>query len=1034
MGCRCEMFLSGGKGEGMSTVEERVDGSEKLRGVLAQWTGLDGVRDALRRGESASVEGVWGAAAAMVAAQLAREATGPVFVVSPYLDDLDALVGEMELFAGREVLEFSAWETSSDLENSHPTDRIFADRLRVIKALHSSRFAPVNQTPPASGTPVAKRQLSGPLGKALQAEKSDAPPAITPPLVVASIISLLQPVPNRETIDACTRTLRVGSEAPPERLSAWLVEHGLKHMTAVELPGEFSLHGGILDLFASDWDQPVRLEFFGDKIDSIRQFDVATQRSLQTLPAVEVTILPADVPLDRHACSHLPPGSWLVLLEPGELEAQGRRWLNMLDRRKGLFTVESTLKRLMEFPQVTVSQLGSGTWDTVCNLRTESVERYRHDMQDPATALRQAPAEDEVFVVCENSVELDQLRELLLHCPPAHNGRLHFALGSLRTGVRLVDPHVTILSDTQLLQRRQAPRTPHRAMGRAIDSFLELKEGDYVVHLSHGIGLYLGMQLLEKDSQLEEHLQLEFAEGTKIFVPVSKIDLVQKYIGGAKHRRKLSKIGGRLWGRKKEQAEAAVIDMASQMLTMQAARRSQPGIKFEADRLWQKQFDASFPYTETPDQLTGIAAIKQDMEQPRPMDRLVCGDVGYGKTELAMRAAFKAVDSGFQVAILVPTTILAEQHFRVFTQRMSGFPVQLGVLSRFRSKKEQQQLVAGLAEGSIDIVIGTHRLVQPDLKFAHLGLVVIDEEQRFGVEEKEYLKSLGETVDVLTLSATPIPRTLHMSLLGIRDISNLETPPADRLAVETRVVRFDPEHIRIGIERELGRGGQVYFIHNKVHDIHDIAQRLKEIVPQARIGIGHGQLPERQLEQVMLDFVDHKFDIMLATTIVESGLDIPNANTIFINQADHYGLADLHQLRGRVGRDRYRAHCYLLVDRGKSLSSTASKRLKAIEEFCSMGAGFAIAMRDLEIRGAGNLLGTQQSGHIAAIGYELHPAGTGRASPARLAASQTGGSSSGPARRSLSATKLYSRHAFEGRCLSTDDPRDQRRGTQRFDF
>jgi transcription-repair coupling factor (superfamily II helicase) len=418
--------------------------------------------------------------------------------------------------------------------------------------------------------------------------------------------------------------------------------------------------------------------------------------------------------------------------------------------------------------------------------------------------------------------------------------------------------------------------------------------------------------------------------------------------------------------------EEAVTDMAAEMLDLQAARAARPGIRFPEDTQWQREFDASFPYQETDDQLATIEAIKRDMTQPRPMDRLLCGDVGFGKTELAMRAAFKAVDAGYQVAILVPTTILAEQHSRTFSARMAEFPFEIATLSRFSTRKQQAEIIERLAAGSIDVVIGTHRLAQPDVRFHNLGLVIIDEEQRFGVEVKEQLKSLRTIVDVLTMTATPIPRTLHMSLLGLRDISNLQTPPEERLAVETHVTRFDPAIIRNAVLRELNRNGQVFFVHNRVADIEVLGKRLRQIVPEATLGIGHAQMPEHQLEKVMLDFVDRRFDILLSTTIVESGLDIPNANTIFIDEADRYGLADLHQLRGRVGRYKHRAYCYLLIDPNKHVAPNAAKRLRAIEEFSELGAGFAVAMRDLEIRGAGNILGTQQSGHITLVGYELY--------------------------------------------------------------
>jgi transcription-repair coupling factor (superfamily II helicase) len=493
-----------------------------------------------------------------------------------------------------------------------------------------------------------------------------------------------------------------------------------------------------------------------------------------------------------------------------------------------------------------------------------------------------------------------------------------------------------------------------------------------VVHLSHGIAIYLGMEIISKEGQKVEHLMLEFDAGTKLYVPTANIDLVQRYIGGTKTRPKLAKIGGQAWARQKQAAQSAVQDMAAELLELQAQRRALTGVSFKPDSIWQKQFEASFPYEETPDQLTAIEATKKDMISTRPMERLICGDVGFGKTEVAMRAAFKAVESGYQVAVLVPTTVLAEQHFKTFRKRMAEFPFEIAKLSRFETSAEQNETLAKLAKGQIDIIIGTHRIASSDVKYFNLGLLIIDEEQKFGVELKERLKKTTSKVDVLTLSATPIPRTLHMSLVGIRDISNLETPPEDRMSIETRVVRWNDAMIRNAILRELNRDGQIYFVHNRIEDMHSVAAKLQRIAPEARIVIGHGQMAEHGLEQVMLDFIEHRADILLSTTIIESGLDISNANTMFIDEADRYGLSELHQLRGRVGRYRNQAHCYLLVDRNKHLNPDAARRLHAIEEFSQLGAGFGIAMRDLEIRGAGNLLGTQQSGHIAAVGYELY--------------------------------------------------------------
>ena len=580
------------------------------------------------------------------------------------------------------------------------------------------------------------------------------------------------------------------------------------------------------------------------------------------------------------------------------------------------------------------------------------------------------------MIACHNAAEADRLGEVFADTELARSGRLELTVGRIRAGFHMADARVLVIGDHELFSRPDVrrPVTRRRYESRAIDSFLDLNEGDLVVHVNHGIARYRGLHLMEKGAgHDEETLVLEFAEGTKLYVPVVKIDLVQKYVGGGKADPHLSKIGSSTWEKRKARVAEAVIDLAAELIDIQAARASQPGIAYPAeDSHWMAEFEAAFPYEETPDQLVAIEALKSDMALQRPMDRLICGDVGYGKTEVAMRAAFKAVDSGKQVAVLVPTTILAEQHHRSFSARMAEFPFCIEVINRFRAKSEIKDVLKRTESGSVDILIGTHRLVQKDVTFKDLGLVIIDEEQRFGVEDKEWLKSLRSTVDVLTLSATPIPRTLHMSLLGIRDISNLETPPPDRKAIETRILRFDPDTIKRAIDRELNRDGQVYFVHNRVYDIRSVADRIQAIVPEARITIAHGQMGGEALEKAMLAFIRRDYDVLVATTIIESGLDIPNVNTIFINEADHYGLADLHQLRGRVGRYKHRAYAYLLLESDRPVTPNAVKRLKAIEEFTELGAGFKIALRDLEIRGAGNILGPEQSGHIESVGYEMY--------------------------------------------------------------
>jgi transcription-repair coupling factor (superfamily II helicase) len=763
-------------------------------------------------------------------------------------------------------------------------------------------------------------------------------------------------------------------------LLRWLTEHGWERQDAVELPGEFSLRGGILDIFPIDAPDPLRVEWFGDEVESIREFSVESQRSLREIERIEITAMGANEAFEPqkgakgHFVDVAPPGTWYALLEPNELREQGQQYLNRLEDARKLFSVEETWKRLVSHPTVVISNLPYSSVETTCSLHVESIERFSGDVTKVRDELDRTATSEEILIACHNEAEAKRLREILADGQAAKENRLHLCIGRLSAGFRWVSQRVVAISGQELFHRTETRRLEpkRRHESRAIDSFLELREGDYTVHLSHGIGVFRGMRMLDKNDQLEEHLCLEFADNALVYVPASKIDLVQKYVGSSQAPPRLSKIGGLSWERRKQAVQHAVKDLAADLLDVQASRQAQPGVAYPPDTEWQREFEAAFPFEETHDQLMAIEEIRKDMESARPMDRLICGDVGYGKTEVAMRAAFKAVDFGKQVAVLVPTTILAQQHWRTFRERMSEFPFEIAVLSRFQTKAEQRATIARTAEGAVDILIGTHRILSKDVEFAELGLVIIDEEQRFGVEHKERLKQLRSQVDVLTMTATPIPRTLHSALLGIRDISNLETPPHDRQAVETRISRFDPQIIRHAILRELNRDGQIYFVHNRVGDIWDVARRLESIVPEARIAVIHGQMHEQDIETGMLAFLERRADILLATTIIESGLDIPNANTIFIDEGDKYGLADMHQLRGRVGRSANRAYCHVLVDERKIVNPDAHRRLKAIEEFSALGSGFKIALRDLEIRGAGNILGTQQSGHIAAVGYELY--------------------------------------------------------------
>jgi transcription-repair coupling factor (superfamily II helicase) len=902
---------------------------------------------ALKNGHGATVDGTWGSSAALVAAALGLHAPRTLLTVIAHPRDVDGWAEDLAAFAGIRPIVFPAWETVAT--DSTVVDEVAGQRLRILKQLEA-------------GEP--------------------------PRYVLSTIQALIQPVPDRAQLARHRRSLRVAEQIDPDALAGWLVEQGFRRTEAVELPGEFARRGGILDVFSPDADAPYRFEFFGDEIESIRQFSPQTQRSLCDLQTVELLGARVERPdtsgngdgaasavkYTGHFCDCLPADAWTALIEPEDLIEQGKHYLERVADPRGLFSVPGVLQQLLRFPNTRESALPAPGVEAVCHLRVESVERFSGDVTKLRDELDTTAGGDRVLIACHNDAERRRLTEVLSAGQLAQSDRLRLVTGRVRAGFRMVDAGIAVLSDHELFHREEVRQIlPRRRLeSRAIDSFLDLAEGDLVVHVSHGIARYRGMQVLEKHGHTEEHLIIEFREGTRVYVPASKIDLVQKYVGGSRTDPELSKLGGSAWQHKKDKVAAAVLDLASDMLELQALRESKPGIACPPDSDWQAEFEAAFPYEETPDQLSTLVEIKQDMQRSRPMDRLVCGDVGYGKTELAIRAAFKTIDNGQQVAVLVPTTVLAEQHFRTFSQRLAEYPFVVESISRFRSHSEQKHILERLAAGGVDVIIGTHRLVSADVHFKDLGLVIIDEEQRFGVEHKERLKRLRQTVDVLTMTATPIPRTLHLSLLGVRDISNLETPPADRLAIETRIVRFDPQLIRHAILRELNRDGQVYFVHNRVYNIRELADRLQSIVPEARIAVAHGQMPEHELEQAMLRFVRRESDILVATTIIESGLDIPNVNTIFIDQADMYGLADLHQLRGRVGRYKHRAYAYLLLDSERGVTPTAARRLKAIEEFTELGAGFKIAMRDLEIRGAGNILGTQQSGHIAAVGYEMY--------------------------------------------------------------
>jgi len=868
-------------------------------------------------------------------------------------------------------------------------------------------------------------------------------------------------------------TVRRGEELDVEILTAHLASVGYTQMDLVEMPGQFTRRGGILDVYSPEADRPVRIEFFGDEIETIRKFDPETQRSQSGLD--ETQLLPlTETPVTEHllAAVHarlskqrvrvaaegegssdeeemeiqdaaaggvsvfpgweffssvagaenyllkLVPNAVLFVDEPAMVRNQIDRWWNKVEQRhersgignlirpEDIFLRPEVLQGLLESHHgLDLDQLGAVDVleddNTLGEIAVNSRPTLRFHGSIPALVeqLKNLIAADQRIVLAlptQGDAErtATMLREYQVPYRfgsrvVQHGSELEeasYMAGDMRvpvivrtqiaSGVSFPDVNLIMfgahdLSDDADIHARPEPKKSKTAA--FLSDFRDLAIGDYVVHVEHGIAQYQGLKEIVQDGLAVEFMILEFAEQAKLYVPLTRLDLIQKYrstdTGPAPQ---LNKLGSQQWVKTKARVRKAMQDMAAELLKLYAQRHTAQGTSFAPDNDFQREFEDSFDYRETDDQLTAISAVKQDMESTTPMDRLLCGDVGYGKTEVAMRAAFKAVQDGKQVAVLTPTTVLAFQHFETFKKRFSQFPINIEMISRFRSPKEQKVIVEKIETGKVDVLIGTHRILSKDIKFQDLGLLIVDEEQRFGVRHKERLKQLRKEIDVLAMSATPIPRTLHMSLVGLRDMSVIETPPKDRMAIQTVVAKFDEKIIRSAIEVELERGGQVYFVHNRVESIYEIASRIQELVPGARVVVGHGQMGEKDLEQVMLAFMHHEFDVLVATTIIENGLDIPLANTIIINRADRHGLSELYQLRGRVGRSNRRAYAYLLIPPERELTDIARRRLAALKEFSDLGAGFKIAALDLELRGAGNMLGGEQSGHIEAIGFELY--------------------------------------------------------------
>src|SRR5580698_5075839 len=861
-------------------------------------------------------------------------------------------------------------------------------------------------------------------------------------------------------------TLKRGEEVDVEVLTGHLASVGYTQMDLVEMPGQFTRRGGILDVYSPEADRPVRIEFFGDEIETIRKFDPETQRSQSGLD--EAQLLPlTETPVTEHllAAVHarlsrqrvegedeemaaemaaaggvsvfpgweffsavagaeksllsLLPRCALFVEEPAMVRNQIERWWNKVEQRHERSAMGSLIRPedIYLRPEVLQAQLSShmgldldqlGVVDVLdedstlgeIELNTRPTMRFHGSIPAMTEQLKNLiAAESRIVLAAPHQGDVERMATVLreyqipyrLGSRNPHPGETVLDEGSylagdmrvpvivrtpLANGVSFIDSNLIVFGANDLSDEADVAARPEPKRSKTaafVSDFRDLTVGDYVVHVEHGIAQYQGLKEIVQDGLSVEFMILEFAEAAKLYVPLTRLDLIQKYRStDAGPAPVLNRLGSQQWTKTKAKVRKAMQDMAGELLKLYAERTAAQGTAFSKDNDFQHEFEGSFDYTETDDQLSAIRAIKFDMESTRPMDRLLCGDVGYGKTEVAMRAAFKAVQDGKQVAVLTPTTILAFQHYETFKKRFSQFPINVEMISRFRTAKEQKLILERVEAGKVDILVGTHRLLSQDIQFQNLGLLVVDEEQRFGVRHKERLKQMRQEIDVLSMSATPIPRTLHMSLVGLRDMSVIETPPRDRMAIQTVVAKFDEKLVRSAVELELERGGQVYFVHNRVESIYEIAAKIHELVPAARVTVGHGQMSEGELEKVMLAFVHGEYDVLVATSIIENGLDISLANTILINRADRHGLSELYQLRGRVGRSNRRAYAYLLIPPEQELTDIARRRLAALKEFSDLGAGFKIAALDLELRGAGNMLGGEQSGHIEAVGFELY--------------------------------------------------------------
>jgi transcription-repair coupling factor (superfamily II helicase) len=927
-----------------------------------------------RAGERALASGLAGSSVMVMLAALHRARPERIWLlVAGGPEDADQAASDLEALLGEQEVFLYPQRESLPYEEGEPHLEIGGARVEALEALLSGRAR----------------------------------------MMVTTARAMQELSPAVEGLRDLRLEIKAGDTVKLPELSTRLEEMGFERVATVEEVGQFALRGGIVDVFGFGTPEPARIELLGDEVDSIRFFDILTQLSVRAVDHLH--LLPVDLkstdgmgdgrPVSassaepssssegerRSLLDYVPEDTVVVHLHGTatrqELE---RTWTEVVrlhdaevkrgtrpDEPERLFFPPSEAdRRLATFPQLYIDESGNAPLQSVSRFRALPPEPIDRDMGRLGEVLKGGAARGErTLILCDNQGQLERLQELLDELKVARTVEL--GIGSIGGGFVLADaePPTRVLTDHEIFRRSRRIRRRRRFRGgAALESVAALKPGDYVVHMDHGIGQFRRMERVRLGEEEFETLVIEYAGGELLRVPVHRVDLIERFVADADGEDaappKVHRIGGKDWSRAKTRTQKAIQEMTAELLELYAARQAEQGYSYAPDTRWQREMESAFLFEDTPDQRQATEDVKRDMESPRPMDRLICGDVGYGKTEIAIRAAFKAVQDGKQVAVLVPTTILAEQHLHTFSERLADFPVKIEALSRFRTAKEQSRVLERLEAGDVDIIVGTHRVLSPDVKFHDLGLIVVDEEQRFGVKHKEWLKQLRRTVDVLTLTATPIPRTLHFSLLGLRDMTLIQTPPRDRQPVITHVLPWTDAILEDAIRREIDRGGQVFFVHNRVETIGAVAQKVQKLVPDAAIGVAHGQMREKELEHVMTSFIEGELDVLVATAIIESGLDVPRANTLIVNRADYFGLSQLYQIRGRVGRSHHRAYCYLLVP--DEIQEDAEKRLRVLEHYTELGSGYRIALKDLELRGAGNILGQQQSGFVHAVGLDTY--------------------------------------------------------------